>query len=207
MARILSRRRFLLLSGALLPLATRAQAAGVVHELSGEVRLNGFAMDVNSALAPGQTLTTGADGRVWFSFGGDAFFLRPGSRLRLEAARPSEPLIDFLRLFSGALGATFARGQRRSLVTPTATIGIRGTGVYLETSRDETYACTCFGAVEITSPATGAMMGSVSVQTENHQARSIDRATQIEPAPFVRHTNAEMIRLESLVGRPDPFVR
>jgi len=194
------------MSGALLPLAARAQsAAGVVHELSGEVLLNGFAMDVNSALLAGQTISTGADGRVWFSFGGDAFFLRPNSRLRMDAAAPSEPLIDFLRLFTGALGATFAKGRRRSLVTPTATIGIRGTGVYLESSRDETYACTCFGSVEIESPMTRTMMGAVTVQTENHQARRIVRGTRIEPAPFARHTNGEMIRLESLVGRPDPF--
>ena len=185
------------MSGALLPLAARAQpAGGIVHELSGEVTLNGFAMDVNSALAPGQTIATGADGRVWFSFGGDAFFLRPGGRVRLEASRPAEPLIDFLRLVGGALGATFARARRRSLVTATATIGIRGTGVYVESSRDETYACTCFGAVEI---------GDVTVEAKRHEARRIARGGHVEPAPFERHTDGEMIRLEGLVGRPDPF--
>ncbi len=194
---MISRRNFLMMSGVLLPLPASAQpAAGIVHELSGEVLLNGFAMDVNSALAPGQTISTGADGRIWLTFGGDAFFLRPDSRLRLEASRPAEPLIDFLRLVTGALGATFARGRRRSLITPTATIGIRGTGVYVESSRDETYACTCFGAVEI---------GEVSVQGDNHQARRIGRDARLVPAAFERHSNGEMIRLESLAGRPDPF--
>jgi len=193
---MISRRAFIAM-GALLPLAARAQAAaGVVHELSGEVLLNGFTMDVNSVLSPGQTLSTGADGRIWFSFGADAFFLRPGSRLRLEASRPSEPLIDFLRLVSGALGATFARGQRRSLVTATTTLGIRGTGVYVEASREETYACTCFGTVEV---------GSVTVEARQHEARRIFRGGAVEPAAFERHTSGEMIRLESLVGRPDPF--
>lgn len=193
---MISRRAFVAM-GAFLPLAVRAQAAaGVVHELSGEVLLNGFTMDVNSALSPGQTISTGADGRIWFSFGADAFFLRPGSRLRLEASRPAEPLIDFLRLVSGALGATFAKGRRRSLVTSTTALGIRGTGVYVETSRDETYACTCFGAVEI---------GSVTVEARQHEARRIGRGGDVVPAAFERHTNGEMIRLESLVGRPDPF--
>ncbi len=185
------------MSGALLPLPARAQAAtGIVHELSGEVLLNGFRMDVNSALSPGQTISTGADGRIWFSFGGDAFFLRPNSRLRLDASRPGEPLIDFLRLVSGALGATFGRGRRRSLVTATATVGIRGTGIYVEASREDTYACTCFGTVEI---------GSATVEARQHEARRILRGGGIEPAPFERHTSGEMIRLESLVGRPDPF--
>jgi hypothetical protein len=209
-------RRFFLIgaAGALLPLRAQAQPFGVVHELTGSVTLNDFPLSRASALLPGQTLRTGEDGRVWFTLGSDAFFLRPGSSLRLQAvskARPRELVIDFLRLVTGALGATFARGMRRSLVTPTATIGIRGTGVYVEASRELTYACTCFGATEIISTPTGSMMESVSVATENHQARYISRDAvanmRITRAGLERHTNEEMIRLESLVGRPDPFQR
>jgi hypothetical protein len=118
-------------------------------------------------------------------------------------------VIDFLRLVTGALGATFAKGMRRTLVTATATIGIRGTGVYIEASPELTYACTCFGATDILSTPTGSMMEGVGVTADNHQARSIlrDRAmgTRIQPAAFERHTNEEMIRLETLVGRPNPF--
>jgi hypothetical protein len=208
-----SRRLFLIgAAGALLPLRAGAQQFGMVHELSGSVTLNDFPLTRASALLPGQTLRTGEDGRVWFTLGSDAFFLRPGSTLRLQAvstARPRELVIDFLRLVTGALGATFARGMRRSLVTPTATIGIRGTGVYVEASRELTYACTCFGATEIISTPTGSMMESVSVASENHQARTISRDPvmnmRITRAGLERHTNEEMIRLEQLAGRPDPF--
>jgi hypothetical protein len=205
-----SRRLFLIGSaGALLPLRAQAQQSGMVQELSGSVTLNDFPLARNSALLPGQTLRTGEDGRVWFTLGSDAFFLRPGSTLRIQASSPRQPVIDFLRLVTGALGATFARGMRRSVVTPTATIGIRGTGVYVEASRELTYACTCFGATEVISTPTGSMMESVAVATENHQARYIHRdamsGMRIVRAGLERHTNEEMIRLESLAGRPNPF--
>jgi hypothetical protein len=205
-----SRRRFLATFAALLPLPAAAQVPwGVVHELVGDVTLNDFPLTRQSALQAGQTIRTGADGRVSFSVGGDAFFMRPNSTLRLEASRMREPVVDFLRLLTGALGATFARGMRRSIITPTATIGIRGTGVYLEAARDVTYACTCFGATEILTAPGGSMMESVAVATENHLARRIHRESmsgmRIVQAPFERHSNEEMARLESLVGRPNPF--
>ena len=116
-----SRRQFLATFAALLPLPAAAQAPwGVVHELVGDVTLNDFPLTRQSALQAGQTIRTGADGRVWFSIGTDAYFLRPNSRLRLDASRSKEPIIDFLRLVTGALGATFARGTRRTLIAPTA---------------------------------------------------------------------------------------
>src|SRR5438128_7429961 len=97
----------LLASGALLPLPGRAQAYGVMRELSGEVFLNGFRMVPDSALRVGQTVITGRDGRIWFTLGGDAYFLRPDSELRLQSSDPPDTLIDLLRLVTGALGATF----------------------------------------------------------------------------------------------------
>src|SRR5438876_3399801 len=187
-----SRRHFLATFAALLPLPAAAQAPlGVVHELVGDVALNDVPLTRQSALQAGQTIRTGADGRVWFSIGGDAYFLRPNSRLRLDTSKPREPIVDFLRLVTGALGATFGRGSRRQLVAPTATIGIRGTGVYLEASPDVAYFCTCFGSTEILAAPRGAMMASVAVTTANHQARRITRELRIEPAGFARPTNAE----------------
>ena len=208
---MISRRDFLI-AGAVLPLPAAAQAPfGMVRELAGTVTLNDFPLARNSALQAGQTIRTGADGRVWFTIGADAYFLRPNSTMRLDGSKPGEPLIDFLRLVTGALGATFERGMRRTLVAPTATIGIRGTGLYLEASPDVAYFCTCFGSTEILTAPSGNMMESVAVSTESHQARMIHReamgGTRILRAGFERHTNEEIARLEALVGRPDPFRR
>lgn len=206
----LARRRFLghsaaLAAGAVLPLSTYAQW-GMVHELSGEVLLNGHLMARNSAVRAGQTISTGRDGRVWFTVAGDAYFLRPGSELRLRPGGTRDTVIEALRLVSGALGATFGRGPRRSLVTQTVTIGVRGTGIYVETTPQETYACTCFGSTELLSAASTAPMDAVLVSADHHRARRILR-DRILQAPFERHTSEEISRLERLAGRPNPFQR
>ncbi len=205
----MNRRRFLAgAAGALFPLPSPAEEA-TIRELSGDVRVNGYRVQKNTAIFSEETLETGADGRIWLTLGGDAYFLRPGSRLRLISRDARSGLVDFLRLVSGALGATFKPGRRRSVVTPTATIGIRGTGVYVEAGRDETYACTCFGTTEKYSNSTGAMMEHLSVTTRHHLARRIladpVAGMRIVEAPFERHTSEEMARLERYAGRPDPF--
>jgi hypothetical protein len=193
-----SRRHFVIgLGSVVLPLRVSAQAPlGTVRELSGQVTVNDYRATRQSALQAGQTLRTGADGRVSFTIGADAFFLRPNSSLRLDTTRPGEAFVNFLRLLTGALGATFQRGAARAVSTPTSTIGIRGTGVYVEAAADWTYACTCFGATDIN--------GTV-VSARNHQARLVRSGMPIAPAGFERHSNEEMVALEALVGRPDPF--
>ncbi|HEX7054419.1 MAG TPA: hypothetical protein VF211_10865 [Burkholderiales bacterium] len=198
----MNRRRFLLGAAVALPLPALAEPPlGVVRDLAGEVRLSGHPVARNTALQPGQTIDTGDDGELWFTVGEDAFFVRPRSRVRLDSSGPDALLLDFLRLVSGGLGATFSRGAPRRLVTPTSTIGIRGTGVYLEATPRWTYACTCFGETEL-----AAFDGApVRVAARNHAARRIDRDGTIVEAGFERHSSDEIARLESLVGRPNPF--
>jgi len=198
---ITERRQFirdgaLLAAGALLPLPAAAQWAEI-HELAGDVRLDGRRIARNVAIQGGQTLSTGADGQIWFTLAGDAYFLRPGSELRLRGFPGRDKLIEVLRLITGALGATFARGPRRSVVTDTVTVGIRGTGVYVATGPGQTYACTCFGVAEV---------NGLTVSGTNHSARLLRRGeAHLQMAPFEGHTSEEIGRLESLAGRPYPF--
>lgn len=200
---MISRRHFIAgLGGVLLPLPGLSQERwGVVREVSGEVTVNGFAVTRETALRSGQTLRTGPDGRIAFTIGDDAYFLRPGSRLHLDTSRPGDPFVNFLRLLTGALGGTFQRGNMRTVTTPTSTIGIRGTGVYVETAADFTYACTCFGTTEISSAA----MERQPVSSQRHEARLIRPGMPIARAGFERHTSEEIAALEALVGRPNPF--
>jgi len=210
----MNRRRFLshsaaVAGGSLLCLPAAAQ--GSLREVAGSVRLNGIALGKFDDIRGGDTITTGADGAIWFTVGGDAYFLRPRSELRLISDRARSTFVSALRLLSGAVGATFARGAARSLHTPTVTVGIRGTGVYLEVDAQETYACTCFGATDIMSGQGGDMMERVQLIAGQHQARRIFRdpqgAMRIAQAPLERHTSDEMTRLERYAGRPDPFAR
>jgi hypothetical protein len=191
-------------AGVLLPLPASAQVPmGTVHELAGRVLLNGRPMAMNSVVQPGQTITTGSDGRIWFTLAGDAFFLRPGSELRL-APSLRDNVVETLRLVTGALGATFRRGAQRSVVAQTVTIGIRGTGIYVETTDEATYTCACFGTVAVDVDA--AAGNTETVRAQHHVARWVRRADRrIVEAPMQNHTDEEISRLERLAGRPYPF--
>ena len=204
----MNRRRFVrnssaLAAGALLPLPAAAEL-GVIHELSGEVLLNGRPMARNSAITAGQRIATGANGRLWFTIAGDAYFVRPGSELSLAPALGAETLFDALRLLSGAIGAVFRPGVRRTVRAPTVTIGVRGTGIYLAARAEETYVCNCFGAIELVAPGGDSTLEEV--KAAHHAGRRIGGG-RVQPAAMEGHTDEEMSRLERLVGRPNPFNR
>ena len=202
-----TRRRFLastaaLASSALLPVPAAAQAA-VVHEAFGEVWLDGTRFERASAIAPGSLLATGADGRLWFTLGGDAYYLRPHTRLRLEPPGLGERVVSAMRLLTGALSATFARGGARRVIARNVTIGIRGTGIHLQTSPHAIYACTCFGTTELRTAN-----ASQEVRAEHHAGRWILDDGRVTPTTEMRgHGDEEIVRLERLAARPDPFRR
>ena len=108
---------------------------------------------------------------------------------------------------TGAVLSVFGDG-RRQLRTPSANIGIRGTAVYLEVEPSRTYVCTCYG--EAVLEPRGDPAARETVRTLHHeQPRYImaEGAPQmIMRAPVVNHTDAELVFLESLVGREPPFV-
>lgn len=198
--------------GALLVLPGAAHAGRIVR-IEGEVSVNGRRANAATQVFGGDSISTGANSYVSFTIGSDAFFLRANSRLDMSSQGTSGTIISALRLLSGALGAAFSKGGDRRIIAPNVTAGIRGTGVYVETAADSTYFCTCYGAVELTATQGGidGMREMVSVAAVNHQARTIKGATptnmRIAEAPLANHTNQEMIALEALAGRPDPFQR
>ena len=209
----LGRRAFVRALGAgpvlalLAPLAARGQTADPVHDLKGDVRINGQPADWKSVIRPGDTVVTGRNGYIVFVVGQDAFMLRERSELKLEGDRATT-LANVLRLVTGALGAVFGRGPPRAIYAPTVTAGIRGTGVYLETRGDGTYFCTCYGTVQLT--ATGDPRDRELIESRRHvprliRHRAVDGAW-VAPASFETHTDGEMDMLEKCVGRRSPLV-
>jgi len=186
--------------------AQRTQPA--VRSLRGLVRVNGERATSSAPIGAGDTVSTGPDGHISFVVGGDAFFLRENSELKMEAASAGRELIGALRMVTGALGAVF--GKRRSgrvtLATPTVTAGIRGTGCYTEVRDEGVYFCTCFGAIELTSGNGQQEL----VVASHHDARMVMRdagtGSSIIPSSVGRHTDTEMDGLEKLVGRRAPWI-
>jgi hypothetical protein len=195
-----------LAAGIGLPAALRSALAQTsarqgVRSARGEVSVNGKAAGPDTPVRPGDTLVLGKDALATFVVGQDAFLMRGDSRAELIG---SGVLVAAVQLVTGALLGVFGGGERR-LATATASIGIRGTGAYLEAEAGRTYFCLCYGAADVAATTGGARE---SYSTRHHESpRYIygdGRKDAIVPASVSNHTDAELILLESLAGRAPP---
>ncbi len=214
-----SRRRWLLRAAATLGVSAlpfaigRALAAGErppapgLSRAEGDVRINGRAAKQGQLVRPGDAIETGAGSQAVFIVGRDAYLLRAGGRVETSG---SELLVDTLRIVTGKLLSVLGPGAKR-IETRTATIGIRGTGIYIEAEPERTYVCTCYGTAELQSSQRPEIRETVT--TKHHEqpryiygGASMPVAQMMGKAPVINHTDAELILLESLVGRKPPFV-
>jgi len=132
------------------------------------------------------------------------------SRLAIEGERKASasPLISGLRLLTGKLLSVSRNAQMR-VTTATSVIGIRGTGWYAESDPEQSYFCTCYGAAEI---AASNDPGSRETVVATHHDRPLyilgksAAGRSIRNAPFINHTDQELMLIEALVGREPPFV-
>ena len=200
-----------MLAGASVPLllrearAERKQPSGVVM-FKGKVLVDGNVASAGTVVKPGDSIVTAPGGLAVFVVGKDAFLLRESSELLTAGSRV---LITSMRLITGKLLSVFGRGPC-TINTPTATIGIRGTGIYIEVEAERTYVCTCYGVVDL--QARNMPSARETVHTIHHDAPRYIYAhgampiEMIKRAPVVNHSDAELIMLEALVGREPPFV-
>ena len=186
-------------------LAAEAVPKGVAR-VTGDARIGGEPAKPGMVVRPDAVITTGRGAELVFVVGRDAFMARANSRIELSGDA-SRTVISGLRLVTGALLSVFEPGRGKRVQTPTATIGIRGTGIYVEIERMRTYACTCYGEAELVP--VDEPKEAETVRTKHHdQPRYIypkGMPRMIEKAPVINHTDAELILLESLVGRKVPF--
>ena len=186
-------------------LAAEAVKKGVAR-VRGDARISGKPAKPGMEVEPGEVITTGRDAELVFVVGRDAFLARAGSRIELSGDA-SRAVLSGLRLVTGALLSVFEPGKGKRVQTATASIGIRGTGVYVEIEKMRTYVCTCYGEAELVP--VDEPKEAETVRTKHHdQPRYIypkGMPRMIEKAPVINHTDAELILLESLVGRKVPF--
>jgi hypothetical protein len=178
-----------------------------VYRVRGDVRINGLPAKEGMDVKAGDVITTGAASEVLFVTGRDAFLIRANSRIETQG-EASALFLTGLRIVTGAALSVFSPGQPRTLTTATATIGIRGTAVYLEAEEARTYVCVCYGVADIVSTVDPSARETVSTQ-HHEQPRYImgsGAPQMLMGAPVINHTDAELILLESLAGRRPPFV-
>ncbi len=166
------------------------------NRINGEVSVNGQPAVEGTPIKRGDVVSTGAGAHAVYVLGDNAFLQRANSQVDFGAGS----VATFLRVVTGGLLSVFGKGGRQ-LATPTATIGIRGTGCYIETDARKSYFCLCFGAVNL-RPLDGQ---PVSYATKHHEKPVWIENGVTMSAMVVNHTDAEIIMLEALVGRGSPF--
>jgi hypothetical protein len=178
-----------------------------IYRAQGEARVNGAPAREGMDVRAGDVITTGSDGELVFVIGKDAMLVRGNARVEV-AGRAGALVADGLRIVTGAVLSVFSPGARRAISVRTATIGVRGTAVYAEDMRGRAYVCTCYGVADIAAADDAAVRETVV--TEHHdQPRYVypaGVAQRIVRAPVINHSDAELILLESLVGREPPFL-
>ena len=129
------RRQWLRLPAAVLAAQVAAQFAFVrgalaagsvekgIHRLRGDVRVNGAAAREGMDIKGGDIITTGANSEVVFVTGKDAFLIRANSRVEAQGVLGAL-VLSGLRIVTGAMLSVFSPGEKRTLTTATATIGI-----------------------------------------------------------------------------------
>jgi hypothetical protein len=174
---------------------------GITH-MKGSVTVDGKPAVLGQIVRVDQKIATGPGSEAVVVIGKDAFLLRE----KTEFATEGKLTVTVLRYITGKVLSVFGKGNKQ-LHTPTATIGIRGTGCYIEAETARTYFCLCYGEAELTPLADPA--AKETIRTEHHEhplyigTKTGD--TMSAKVPVINHTDAELVMLESLVGRKPPF--
>jgi hypothetical protein len=184
-----------------------------VYRVTGKAWVNGNRVDASTRIEPGDMVKTALGSEIVFVVGDHAMLLRGGSHLVIQPKEQNDKeslLIGGLRLFAGKL-LSVSRNKGLRIETPTATIGIRGTGVYLEAGPERTYFCNCYGEVDVVANSDDTSKETV-VSVHHDKPLYIygkDQPGQcihkVDRLPRPNHTDEELMLAEALVGRVPPF--
>lgn len=172
-----------------------------LRKLSGTVLINGKPAWEGMAIRPGDVVSTGPNSEAIYVIDQDAYLQRDQSTVTIVG----DSVRAGLRILSGKLLSVFAKGARR-IETATATIGIRGTGCYIESAADRVYFCLCYGTAEVSPNGDPQRVETITTRHHDHPVYiGRDGRQMMVAAGVINHSDAELVLLESLVGRTPPF--
>ena len=174
-----------------------------VNRLEGSVTVNGKPAKVGTPVSMGDRVATGAGSQAVIVLKGDAFLMRSQTVIEVQGR---EGVLASMLVTTGKVLSVFSK-KPVAIKAATASIGIRGTGAYLEVEPKSVYFCLCYGEAVLES----AGMEARTVKTTHHEQPLVLRENggimRAEPGPFLNHSDDELILLESLVGREPPFMK
>jgi hypothetical protein len=180
-----------------------------IYRMEGSVLVNDKPATMSTIIKPNDTVATGKGSEIVFVVGGNSMIMRENSQLKMAGKEENASyLLQGLRLLTGKL-LSVSRSQGTQIRTATATIGIRGTGYYIEADPEQTYFCTCYGLTDV--EANNDPNSKDTVASKHHDKplyilKGESSGQNIRPAGFINHTDQELMLIESLVGRTPPFV-
>lgn len=187
---------------------SKLPAGKSVYRVNGQVLINGQNATVDSKVGGGATIQTGRNSEIVYAVGESAFILRSDSQVVVESP-PESPFVSGIKLLTGKLLSVFPSRRPVAITTRIASIGIRGTGVYLEADPDQTYFCTCYGVADVSAVNDPASKETIAAKHHDKPLYILPNeqsGRNIRPGPFVNHTDQELMLVETLVGRQPPFV-
>ncbi|MBA3582504.1 MAG: hypothetical protein H0W44_08660 [Gammaproteobacteria bacterium] len=179
-----------------------------IFNLQGTVHVNGSTVGYDTLIKANDVIKTGPKSGIVFVVGKDAFIMRADSELHLNG---TEFILNQMRLVSGKILSVFGKRdpkERLALSSTIATIGIRGTGVYMEADPEQTYLCTCYGKTMLSSiqdPSSEIIINAQRHDSPRYILAKGAKGERIKPAPMINHTDLELGLIEELVGRTPPF--
>ena len=175
-----------------------------IAKLDGNATVNGRDAKVGTPVNLGDRVATARGSQAVVVLGSDAFLLRSNTVIEVQG---SQGILSSMLVATGQVLSVFSR-KPVAVKAATASIGIRGTGAYIEIHPGHVYFCLCYGEALVEGPG---MANAREVKTTHHESPLLLRddggIMKVEPGPFQNHSDAELILLESLVGREPPFMK
>lgn len=184
-----------------LPAAMAQQRSNIV-DLRGDALLNGNRLQSGQTILTGDQIQTGPGSNLMFVIGNSAFQVRENSLMTVERGS-SLNTVSLLRLLTGAVISVWGKGSNRSIILPTLTAGIRGTGVYAEvfaSQGNRSYFCNCYGTVDMESNGEKVVSQSSYHQSFWGEVEPKD-GRRLTPANAINHSDEELEFLAGLVNQ------
>jgi len=182
-----------------------AKKKDTIIKFEGDVLLNGKKIQTDLAVKYNDKIETKSASQAVVSLDDDIFQIRENTIFELPSKNESK---SGGKLLAGAILASFTPGKPKSLqVENKGTIGIRGTGIYLEIEKEQTQFCLCYGKAEIVSKNNKLV---TETDTKFHKDFVMLNDGTIKPTDLserkLNHTSRQNIDLENFAGTPSPFI-
>jgi len=175
-----------------------------IAKLDGSATVNGRDAKVGTPVNLGDRVATARGSQAVVVVGSDAFLLRSNTIIEVQG---SQGILSSMLVATGQVLSVFSK-KPVAVKAATASIGIRGTGAYIEIHPGHVYFCLCYGEALVEGPG---MASAREVKTTHHESPLLLRddggIMKVDPGPFQNHSDAELVLLESLVGREPPFMK